>query len=1115
MEPVAHQECPRRSWRAYWRLLVVGSTFLPLLLVLSLLGSAGAVESLEPGLSILASDESGMLLEWISPPYVVREVDAAGDPYLELEVSGLSGQVTAAGHPQLPLWSGLIAVPPGRDVRVRVLEVEAVTASLPGVILPAPSLSPDGGAMERRFPDADLYRRDALYPATLALSEPIWYLRDQRVARLVFYPLRVNPARNRLEHAQRLLVRVDFVAQGIASAGAPVSSSPAIQSLLKSVLLNYDEAQAWRGLPADFRAPEPGLEVGAPAYKIEVDADGVYRVSYADLLAAGMDVTRTNPLSFALTSQGQPVAIEWFGGEQDTLFEPGEGFDFYGQEFRGTVMEEKYTDVNVYWLTDQGAPGPRMAPVDGTLAGAPPANSYRATVHLEEDLKWNTLHTVNLGPQDTWFWRRVRDVSQVTLPITLTAKAPGEYTATVRLKQFSDCRDSTVAGEHRVQLQFNGLLLDDQTWSGVGTTHCSIHMLSGLISQTALLEDGDDQVTWSVLGTTNVGEWLNWIEVAYQRRFVALQDELTFGGDVAGTWTYTLTGFTSDTVTLWDITYPLTPTRVLSPAVSGSGPYTVAFQSQHLAGTTFIAVSDGSIRAPLSVTRYVPPDLDPPGGADWVAITHPDFLTEVQRLADYRASTGLQTMVVDVNHLYNQYSDGIYQPSAIRDYLAHALGWSGVAPGYALLVGDGNSNFRDVYDCYYYSYPICYPEPIYIPPYLAIVDPWQGEVPADNLYATLVGDDAVPDIALGRLPVRTLTETALLVDKIIQHESQLLDPPQWRRDVVLVADESTPVDDFHAQSDVTAALLPDAFNPVKIYHMLPPYTSTEATYEAVAGAFGRGATLVNYRGHGSIQNWGAQLFTVGDVPALTNTARLPAVLTMDCLDTYFAWPGAWQALSEELLRHSGGSVGHWGSSGLGYPAHHSLLNSGFFDALFHDGLNRFGDAAVAAKIDLAAVAGGQDHNLHTFTLLGDPAMPLLLPDLQLEKRVTSPLWLEFSQPAAPAGKPLTYTLWITNQGLGSALGLLLDTVPLNAAFAAATGSYQNTEGVVTWSLPALSSGEGVAVQLGVIPAVDYMGTVTNEQYFVTGDLVGQVWGSPVSVLIIPPSTYLPIALRGG
>ena len=1001
-----------QSWLG-WRLFFVGLGSLLLFLLLPLLIQAGSrpeagfsvLDSDERGmlsefanpdlpapadplpgarLSVLDSDETGMLLELVVPRYIARPVEVGG---LVLDAPGLPDKTTLPGSS--PAWSGLIALPPGADLQVEIIEIETELIALSRPVIPAPALDPDANGSEWDLPPADAYLQDALYPSALFSVSPPAYFRDQRVARLALYPMRVNPMQNRLEYVRRILVRIDFVG-GQDPAATPALTSPSVENLLQGTLLNYDQARAWRSLPSDFQIPEPNLEIGLYAYKIEVDTDGLYRVTYADLIAAGMDVTNTNPLSFALTSQGSPVAIEWFGGvgdngdngdNGDAQFSPGEGFYFYGQEFRGTVMEEKYTDVNVYWLTDQGAPGPRVATVDGTPGGAPAATFYRATVRREKDLLWNPLHTDDLDlllqDTDTWFWLESLGGS-ASLPITLTAIASGNYSATIRLKQFSDCRkwQDLGPGEHHVRLLFNGFLIDDQIWEGAGQGHCSVHLLSGSVSQSELLGGGLDTLTWAVdHSSTGRGEWLNWFEVEYQRQFVALEDELTFGGDLSGTWTYTLTGWSTDTVHVWDVTFPLTPTQLLSPAVSGSGIYSITFQSEHPTGTTFIAVGADRIRAPLSVAAYLPPDLDPPAGADWIAITHPDFITEVQRLADYRAGRGLRTVVVDVDDLYNLYGDGIYQPAAIRDYLAHALNWPSPAPAYALLVGDGNWNFKQVRGCSY-----CSPEPIYIPPYLAVVDPYQGEVPADNKYATLVGDDDwMPDIALGRLPVRTITETRLLISKIITHESQLINPLPWQYDVVLVADEYDDENyyDFANYSNVTAALLPDYLNAVKIYHDQSPYTSTDATRQAVGGAFNRGAALVSYRGHGGVQHWGG-FFSVGYALTLTNTDRLPVVVSMDCLDTYFALAGSEnQALSEELFRNSaGGSVGHWGSSGLGLPAEHQVLSDAFFTRLFRDGQTRFGDAALAGKLALFTV-NQDNHNLHTFTLLGDPAMLLI------------------------------------------------------------------------------------------------------------------------------------------
>ena len=68
-------------------------------------------------------------------------------------------------------------------------------------------------------------------------------------------------------------------------------------------------------------------------------------------------------------------------------------------------------------------------------------------------------------------------------------------------------------------------------------------------------------------------------------------------------------------------------------------------------------------------------------------------------------------------------------------------------------------------------------------------------------------------------------------------------------------------------------------------------------------------------------------------------------------------------------------MGHWGSAGLGYPSEHDYLSDGFFNGLFVQRRTRFGDAALAGKLELFRQFGQQEnHNIHTFTLLADPAM---------------------------------------------------------------------------------------------------------------------------------------------
>ena len=80
----------------------------------------------------------------------------------------------------------------------------------------------------------------------------------------------------------------------------------------------------------------------------------------SDLVAAGVDPAAVDPRTFALSSLGQPVAIA-VTGDTDGRFDDADRIVFFGQKFRGTEFQEKYTDERVYWLDIGGAAGPRIA----------------------------------------------------------------------------------------------------------------------------------------------------------------------------------------------------------------------------------------------------------------------------------------------------------------------------------------------------------------------------------------------------------------------------------------------------------------------------------------------------------------------------------------------------------------------------------------------------------------------------------------------------------------------------------------------------------------------------------------------------------------------------------
>jgi len=239
---------------------------------------------------------------------------------------------------------------------------------------------------------------------------------------------------------------------------------------------------------------------------------------------------------------------------------------------------------------------------------------------------------------------------------------------------------------------------------------------------------------------------------------------------------------------------------------------------------------------------------------------------------------------------------------------------------------------------------------------------------------TVDGDDWLPDMLIGRLPVNSITETQVVVNKIVQYETAP-PPGNWDLDVAFVADDADTAGDFAAISDVMASSYITApFAAMKIYYTPPDYTATQ---QAVLGRWNAGAGLIVFNGHASESQWAAErLFHRDDVPGLVNGTKLPVAVQMTCLTGTFHNP-SFGTLDETLLRATGGgSVAVWGPTGLGVATGHADLADGFLSAVMEDQQPILCFATLSGKLRLVAQGPLHLELLDTIGLLGDPATRL-------------------------------------------------------------------------------------------------------------------------------------------
>ncbi len=305
--------------------------------------------------------------------------------------------------------------------------------------------------------------------------------------------------------------------------------------------------------------------------------------------------------------------------------------------------------------------------------------------------------------------------------------------------------------------------------------------------------------------------------------------------------------------------------------------------------------------------------------------------------------------------------------------------------------------------------------PIYLPPNLSWVDPWQGEVDSSNLLAAVVGNDILPDMYISRIPVNSVAELNTVINKTISYEQSGVQP--FQRRVAFVADnipDPLGAGDFIASSEaVINSYLSPAYTADRIYENnfgCSAYPCPAVNYALTRTFNMTGALFVNYTGHGSLNLWSDEkIFVNANIATLTNTGQLPILLSMTCLDGYYLHPltsTASSLIELNVRAANGGAVAAFSPTGLGVANGHDFLEQGFFTAVFANGVQRLGPAALAAKLRLFAT-GSHSDLIETFTVFGDPALRLPTYALSMTPALTL-------AKAGHNGQVITYTLRVTN-----------------------------------------------------------------------------------------------------
>ncbi len=346
---------------------------------------------------------------------------------------------------------------------------------------------------------------------------------------------------------------------------------------------------------------------------------------------------------------------------------------------------------------------------------------------------------------------------------------------------------------------------------------------------------------------------------------------------------------------------------------------------------------------------YYPANLSKNSSADYLIIA-PDIFYEhkkIRELASWRAEyNGFDVAVVKTSDIQQQFGAG---EVGIRDFIGHVYDlW--IAPkssdrhvAYVLLIGDVEHI------------------PVHISNNNRVFQGEKIDTATDNWYACVSGEDSIPDVMLGRLPVKDTDELNTVVDKIIQYERNPR-RGEWIERALLIAGTTNNVL-YNLEYTRDEILLPAGYSVTELS------ISAGVNYRDVIREINRGHIIVDYTGHGFRNGW--EMFRSNQIPKLNNRDMLPVIFNMACSTA--AFDDEADCFGEVMLKAPGGGcVAFFGASRL---VSASDIAFSLSRAMVQNHLFVLGEIVINVKL-LNTLS---KHDIESYNLLGDPALSLYAP----------------------------------------------------------------------------------------------------------------------------------------
>lgn len=736
--------------------------------------------------------------------------------------------------------------------------------------------------------------------------------------------------------------------------------------------------------------------------KVKLAETGIYKLTYEDLVSMGINPANVRVFGYGggvldqNFTQTKPDDLPeipiWMEKGSDGIFNSGDYILFYAQGVvRWSFDKNKsmfvhknnsYSQYGYYFITSDAGVGRKIesknieVPADATIYQVDEFTDYQL---YEKDLQ-------NLTKSGKEFYG---ETFSNTLSYSFTFNFPNVIKSNT-LKLSIDVATSSMENSS-FSLNLNGS--QNKTLSVIKNSGDNYEMAKSASAIYTLTPDNDIltfNITYNKSTSTSTG-YLNYIEINARRKLIMQGVAMRFQNvDFLGKSAYnayTLSNANSN-VQIWDITDPQNIYRVATTSLPDNKLSFIASGNEFHQYVAIDPTSGTSFAKPEIVGVVANQNLHALQPSDLVIITHPDFLSQAESLAQtHRDKDGLSVNVATTEQVYNEFSSGTPDATSYRWFVkmlydrAYETNNTADLPKYLLLFGRGSYDNRGIVPnsgdnlilTYQADNSLVLTSSYVTDDYFGLMDDSEGtQVPSDLL-----------DVAVGRFPVTTAQQASDVVNKTINYIENK-EKGIWKNQICFLADDGDNA--LHMrQSDsiaVTVAKNVPAFQINKIYldAFVQEVNASGQSYPLARSRFHNllrsGMFLLDYTGHAGYAGWtNENILTTADVKSLSNK-NLPVWMAATCDFLQFDVKPV-SAGEYVILNSVGGGIGLFSAARPVYASQNFYINKYFVENLFkkNGDYPRVGDAVRLAKNSI-----GTENNKLSYIYLGDPAVRLNYPD---------------------------------------------------------------------------------------------------------------------------------------